>query len=109
MGYCIGQGAEVGNKVVWKVEPGEKIGVIGKRKGKYTVIEYSEMNEEDCAKKDTKGKLVYGAGNVCNHFYTLDFLSKVTDDALIFHVARKQVTSLVFSVEYSCSALVVQH
>jgi UDP-N-acetylglucosamine/UDP-N-acetylgalactosamine diphosphorylase len=77
--------------VVWKVEPGEKIGVIGKRKGKYTVIEYSEMNPEDSALRDKNGKLVYGAGNVCNHFYTVDFLSKVTDDALTFHVARKQV------------------
>jgi UDP-N-acetylglucosamine/UDP-N-acetylgalactosamine diphosphorylase len=45
MGYCVGAGADVGNKVVWKVEPDEKVGVIGKRDGKYTVIEYSEMSE----------------------------------------------------------------
>ena len=47
------------------------------------------MTAEDCAKKDATGKLVYGAGNICNHFYTCDFLQKVTDDALIFHVGEQ--------------------
>ena len=52
------------------------------------MIEYSEMSEEDCAKVDADGKLVYGAANICNHFYTVDFLEKVTDDSLIFHVGE---------------------
>jgi len=69
------------------------VGVIGKRGGKSSVIEYSEMTAADCAKTDASGKLVYGAGNICNHFYTVDFLEKVTDDALIFHVARKKIKS----------------
>jgi len=91
MGYCISRGSDVGNKVVWKAEPGEKVGVLGKRGGKNCVIEYSEMSKKDCELKDSKGKLVYGAGNICNHFYTVDFLSKVTDKDLIFHVARKKI------------------
>ena len=91
MGYCITRGSDVGNKVVWKAAPGEKVGVLGKRGGKCSVIEYSEMTEADCAKTDAEGKLVYGAGNICNHFYTTEFLEKVTDDALIFHVARKKI------------------
>jgi len=93
MGYCISRGSDVGNKVVWKAAPGEKVGVLGKRGGKCSVIEYSEMTEEDCAKTDADGKLMYGAGNICNHFYTTEFLEKVTDDALIFHVARKKIKS----------------
>ena len=55
------------------------------------MIEYSEMNEDDAAKTDAGGKLIYGAGNVCNHFYTVAFLKNVTDDELIFHVARKKI------------------
>jgi len=43
--------------------------------------------------RDEQGKLVFGAGNICNHFYTVDFLEKVTDDDLIFHVARKKIKS----------------
>lgn len=100
MGYCIEEGCEVGNKVVWKVEPGEKVGVLGKRGGKNTVIEYSEIEKEvdEYGEKlmdqvDDDGKLVFGAGNICNHFYTVDFLKKVTDKDLIFHVARKKIKS----------------
>jgi UDP-N-acetylglucosamine/UDP-N-acetylgalactosamine diphosphorylase len=68
IGYCASRGADVGNKVVWKVSPDEKVGVIGKRGGKNSVIEYSEMSTADCAKTDASGKLMYGAGNICNHF-----------------------------------------
>ena len=91
MGYCITKGADVGNKVVWKAEPGEKVGVVAKRDGKPHVIEYSEISAEMAAQADGNGKLVFGAGNICNHFYTVDFLEKVTDDALIYHVARKKI------------------
>jgi UDP-N-acetylglucosamine/UDP-N-acetylgalactosamine diphosphorylase len=93
MGYCVSRKSDVGNKVVWKAEPGEKVGVLGKRGGKNCVVEYSEMTKEDCALTDAGGKLVYGAGNICNHFYTVDFLSKVSDRDLIFHVARKKIKS----------------
>lgn len=92
-GYCIERKSDVGNKVVWKAEPGEKVGVLGKRGGKNCVIEYSEMTKEDNELRDSAGKLVYGAGNICNHFYTVDFLSRVKDSDLIFHVARKKIKS----------------
>lgn len=34
IGCCIGRGSDLGNKVVWKAEPGEKVGVVGKRAGR---------------------------------------------------------------------------
>jgi UDP-N-acetylglucosamine/UDP-N-acetylgalactosamine diphosphorylase len=43
VGYCLSKGADVGNKVVWKEEPGEKVGVFGRICGRNTVIGYSEM------------------------------------------------------------------
>lgn len=49
------------------------------------------MKPEDCELRQPNGKLTYGAGNVCNHFYTVDFLSKVSDKDLVFHVARKKI------------------
>jgi len=91
VGYCVQNGSDLGNKVVWKAEPGEKVGVVGKRGGRYAVIEYTEMKPADCELTDANGKLVYGAGNVCNHFYTVDFLTGVNDKDLVFHVARKKI------------------
>jgi len=92
MGYCIEkEGCDLGNKVVWKAEPGEKVGVVGMRDGRPAVIEYTEISKEATEEVDENGKLKYGAGNVCNHFYTLDFLEKVEDNDLIFHVAKKKI------------------
>ena len=84
--YAVSKNADCGNKVVWKCEPEEKVGVIGKRKGKFAVIEYSEMSKQDKALTDANGKLVYGAGHICNHFFSVDFLEQVSDKDLIFHV-----------------------
>lgn len=83
--------ADVGNKVVWKAEPEEKVGVVGRRGGRYAVIEYTEMKEADSKMVDDQGKLLYGAGNICNHFFTVDFLENVRDEDLIFHVAQKKI------------------
>lgn len=55
------------------------------------MIEYTEMQKEDTEKVDESGKLLYGAGNVCNHFYTLDFLKGVEDTDLVFHIAHKKI------------------
>ena len=48
IGYCLDQGASVGNKVVWKASAGEKVGVVAKRDGRPAIIEYSELGEEVC-------------------------------------------------------------
>jgi UDP-N-acetylglucosamine/UDP-N-acetylgalactosamine diphosphorylase len=42
IGYSVSQGSDLGNKVVWKCEPGEKVGVVGKRGGKYVQEKRSE-------------------------------------------------------------------
>ena len=42
IGYSVSKGSDLGNKVVWKCEPGEKVGVVGKRGGKYVQEKRSE-------------------------------------------------------------------
>lgn len=44
---------------------------------KYQVVEYSEISEETRNQRDENGDLTYNAGNICNHFLTLDFLEEV--------------------------------
>jgi UDP-N-acetylglucosamine/UDP-N-acetylgalactosamine diphosphorylase len=91
MGYCISQGADVGNKVVWKANWDESVGVVAKRNGKPHVVEYSELSEDMAKQSDAGGKLVYGAANICNHFYTVDFLENCDDSMLTYHVAHKKI------------------
>jgi UDP-N-acetylglucosamine pyrophosphorylase len=69
------------------------------RGGRPCIVEYSEMTAENTAAVDSStGKLLYGAGNICNHYYTLQFVQQVAVPALAqggsvaYHVAHKQVT-----------------
>ena len=93
MGYCITNEADCGNKVVWKVSPDEKVGVLVQRGGKPQVVEYSEMDAECCSRVDKDGKLVFGAGNICNHFYRLDFIRDtiLTKMKGLYHIAHKKI------------------
>ena len=57
------------------------------------MVEYSEL--EPSAAKETDpntGELRLNAGNICNHFYTVDFLQKAAALPTPFHVAKKKVS-----------------
>jgi UDP-N-acetylglucosamine/UDP-N-acetylgalactosamine diphosphorylase len=93
IGHCISQHADCGNKVVWKAGAHEKVGVIAEKHGKSCVVEYSDITEEMAERIDSNGRLVFGAGNICNHYYTLDFLKDVVLPKLgnMYHIARKKI------------------
>ena len=63
-------------QVCEKAFPTEAVGVVCRLDGKYQVVEYSEIKEETASlrRPDNPSKLVYNAGNICNHFYTTKFL-----------------------------------
>jgi UDP-N-acetylglucosamine/UDP-N-acetylgalactosamine diphosphorylase len=93
IGYCMNQNADCGNKVVWKSGPHEKVGVIAEKSGRPCVVEYSEITTEMVERTDDQGRLLFGAGNICNHFYTLDFLrDKVVPNlGNLYHIAHKKI------------------
>ncbi|XP_072816661.1 UDP-N-acetylhexosamine pyrophosphorylase-like protein 1 isoform X2 [Vicugna pacos] len=72
IGFCVLRGADCGAKVV----------------------EYSEISPETARLRAPGGGLLYNAGNICNHFFTRDFLQRVTrefEPLLKPHVAVKKV------------------
>ena len=99
LGYCVSAGAEVGNKVVWKTDWKEKVGVLAKRDGKTSVVEYSDLYNPDIGldnpmirETDDAGRLLFGAGNICNHMYSLGFIKRILPELKsMFHVAHKKV------------------
>lgn len=94
LGFCISRNADCGNKVVWKTDAHEKVGVMALRDGKPCIIEYSDIDTETVEQRDpATGKLLYGAGNICNHFFTVDFLRNVVLPNMnaIYHVAHKKI------------------
>ena len=93
IGHCILQNADCGNKVVWKAGAHEKVGVIAEKGGRPCVVEYSDITKEMAERTDSDGRLVFGAGNICNHYYSLDFLKDVVLPKLgnMYHIARKKI------------------
>lgn len=100
IGYCIHKQSDCAAKVVPKSSPTESVGVVALRQSKYSVVEYSEITEAQAGQIDTKtGELAFRAGNIANHFYTLQFLSEVKDfeDELAYHIARKKIPHIDIS------------
>lgn len=97
VGYGIRQKADCGNKSVWKAHAHEKVGVVASRGGRPCIVEYSEitkeMAEQTTDQKSGECRLVFGAGNICNHFYTIDFLCNeiIPNLSNLYHVAHKKI------------------
>ena len=62
-----------------KTVPTESVGVICKVGDYFQVVEYSEIREETAHRKKSANsdELVFNAGNICNHFFTFNFLQDV--------------------------------
>ncbi|KAG6845112.1 hypothetical protein H0H87_000539 [Tephrocybe sp. NHM501043] len=94
LGYSIQKQADCAAKVVTKAYPTESVGVVAYQDSKFSVVEYSEITQEQAERRDPEtGELSFRAGNIVNHFYTTAFLNQVEafEEQLAFHIARKKI------------------
>jgi UDP-N-acetylglucosamine/UDP-N-acetylgalactosamine diphosphorylase len=90
-------GAEISCKVVRKTDPEEKVGIVARANGRVSVVEYTELGEEDRYARDPEGELVYWTGNIAIHLFATAFIRRVARDAdglLPFHASEKKIPHL---------------
>ena len=94
LGFHLGTGAEMSCKVVRKLDPMEKVGVLARANAGTLVIEYTELSDACRHARDANGELRFWAGNMALHAFSLPFLRRVAGEAdrwLRFHASEKKI------------------
>lgn len=91
VGWHLQRKADMSLKVCAKRDAGEGLGVTVVRDGRYSVVEYIELTEEQKTARDAQGELVFKFGSVAIHIFALDFLLREASAGLPLHQAHKKV------------------
>ncbi|KYN30825.1 UDP-N-acetylhexosamine pyrophosphorylase [Trachymyrmex septentrionalis] len=95
IGYCLLSETDCGVKVIEKSSPSEAVGIVCKVENHYQIVEYSEITKETAELRHVNGQLIYNAANICNHYFTVDFLKDIAhlyEKDLLLHVAKKKIS-----------------
>lgn len=91
IGWHLQRRAEMSLKVCAKRDPAEGLGVTVVRGGRASVLEYTELTEEQKQARCPDGELLFKYGSVAIHVFALDFLLQEASAGLPLHQAHKKV------------------
>ena len=93
IGYHITERSQMSNKVVRKVRPEDRVGVICKIGDKIGVVEYSDLDDEHAYARTEDGELKFWAGSIAIHVIDVSFIEKENKHGfkLPFHIAQKAI------------------
>ena len=91
IGATLKSGCACSSKVVSKVSPEERVGVLCKEDGKPSIVEYYEMPKELASLRDADGRLTYRYGVILNYLFSVETLNKIYKDKLPCHLAFKAI------------------
>lgn len=97
IGAHVDSRAQISTKVVPKVDPGEKVGIIGRINGRLGCIEYSELSPAEIQERLPDGRLRFSSANIAIHLLNRGFIEKLTaepDFRLPYHIAVKGINAL---------------
>ena len=91
VGATIASGKKSGAKVVRKVSPEERVGVLCLEDGLPGVIEYYEIDESRANLRDAEGNLVYSWGVILNYLFHAGRLEEIARERIPVHVVKKKI------------------
>lgn len=91
VGATIDSGCVSGAKVVKKANPDEKVGVMCKRNGHPSIIEYYEFTDELKAVMDETGEPAYNYGVILNYLFRVKELREILDAKFPVHIVEKKI------------------
>ena len=91
VGATIAGNYQSASKVVRKVEPHEKMGLLCLEDGKPSIVEYYEMPKEMAEARDSDGSLTYKYGVTLNYLFSLEKLEQIVNTSLEIHVVEKKI------------------
>lgn len=94
LGHHLQQEARMSVKVVEKIDPTEKVGLVVADGDRNICVEYSDLAQEIQAQRAVDSGLKYRAGNIAIHAFALDFMEEMAEANLPLHLARKEIQCL---------------
>lgn len=91
VGATILSGCPASAKVVKKVSPDERVGVMCKKNGKPGIVEYYELSDEMKNAKDSSGESAYNYGVTLNYMFRVEELVNINNNSLSNHMAEKKI------------------
>ncbi len=92
LGYHRQDEAEMSFKVIEKLVPDERLGVVVRVDGRPQVIEYSDLPPELAERREPDGRLELWAGSIAVHILEREFIERLADESILpFHRAIKKV------------------
>ena len=91
LGFHLASQAQMSVKVVEKIDPAEKVGLIVNQGTSLTCLEYSDLPVGLAEQRAEDGGLLFRAGNLATHTFTLSFLEEMAEANLPLHLARKPI------------------
>lgn len=93
VGRHLNAGSQASSKVIFRRDPGEKLGVFARSRGRCHIVEYSDLPSGMGAGRAPDGSLLFGAGNPAIHLFSVPFLARAAagDSLMPYHAAFKRV------------------
>lgn len=90
-GAVLEGGYSVGSKVIRKVSPQEKVGVMCTEDGRPSIVEYIELTEDMLTQRDENGEYAYNFGVILNYLFKVDKLVNLLERKLPYHKSAKKI------------------